>query len=192
MGKYAILCNEQHPFREPRENLGQGKNRNDLASLVYFYNLRIRNLHQKIEMTPLKLNINPKVAEVFNNYPEGFPEKLRYLRQLIITTAEEIGIPTLEETLKWGQPSYLAPKGSTVRLGWKKTNNHYAIYFKCTSKLVLTFKEIYGATFNYEKHRAIEFTLADEVPEQALKHCISMALQYHQIKHLPLLGAGVH
>ena len=95
-------------------------------------------------MSELKLTINPKVAAVFDNYPEGFPEKLMQLRQLIIQTAEEIGIPKLEETLKWGQPSYLAKKGSTVRLGWKKSNNHYAIYFKCTSKLVLTFKEIYG------------------------------------------------
>lgn len=143
-------------------------------------------------MSELKLIIDPKVAAVFENYPEGYPEKLQHLRQLIIETAREIGISQLEETLKWGQPSYLAPKGSTVRLGWKKSNNHYAIYFKCTSKLVLTFKEIYGDTFNYEKNRAIEFRLADEVPTKALKHCISMALQYHKIKHLPLLGAGIH
>ena len=142
-------------------------------------------------MSQLKLKINPKVADVFDNYPEGFPKKLQYLRQLIIDTAIEIGIPELEETLKWGQPSYLAKKGSTVRLGWKKSNNHYAIYFKCTSKLVPTFRVIYEDTFNYEKNRAIEFTLTDEVPVAALKHCISMALQYHQVKHLPLLGASI-
>ncbi len=140
-------------------------------------------------MSELKLTINPKVAEVFDNYPKGFPEKLRHLRQLIIDTAEEIGVGKLEETLKWGQPSYLAPKGSTVRLGWKKVNNQYAIYFKCTSKLVRTFKEVYGDVFNYEKTRAIEFTLEDDVPEEELKHCISMALQYHKVKNLPLLGA---
>ena len=142
-------------------------------------------------MSELKLMIDPRVAEVFNNYPEGFSEKLRHLRQLIIETAKEIGMPVLEETLKWGQPSYLAKKGSTVRLGYKKSNNHYAIYFKCTSKLVLTFREIYGDTFNYEKNRAIEFRLTDEVPEKALKHCIGMALQYHRVKHLPLLGAVI-
>jgi len=140
-------------------------------------------------MSELKLKVNPKVATVFDNYPEGFPDKLVYLRQLIITTAEEIGIPELEETLKWGQPSYLAKKGSTIRLGYKKSNNHYAIYFKCTSKLVPTFKEIYGDTFNYEKNRAIEFRLTDAIPKKALKHCVEMALQYHKVKHLPLLGA---
>lgn len=140
-------------------------------------------------MSELKLTIDPRVAEIFDNYPEGFPEKLRQLRQLIIEAAEEIGIPALEETLKWGQPSYLAKKGSTVRLGWKKSNNYYAIYFKCTSKLVPTFRELYGDLFKYEKNRAIEFTLIDEVPTEALKHCIAMALQYHKVKHLPLLGA---
>ncbi len=142
-------------------------------------------------MSELKLTTNPKVATVFESYPEGFTEKLQHLRQLIIDTAAEIGIPELEETLKWGQPSYLARKGSTVRLGWKKANNHYAVYFKCTSKLVLTFKEIYGDIFNYEQNRAIEFTLADEVPAKELKHCISMALQYHKVKKLPLLGANL-
>jgi len=139
-------------------------------------------------MSELKLIINPKVAEVFENYPEGFSEKLTQLRQLIITTAEEIGIPVLEETLKWGQPSYLAKKGSTIRLGWKKANNHYAIYFKCTSKLVLTFKEIYGDLFKYEKNRAIEFELTDAIPEAALKQCIAGALRYHEVKKMPLLG----
>ncbi len=40
MEKYAILCIEQHPSHESRENLGQGKNRNGLAALVYFYTLQ--------------------------------------------------------------------------------------------------------------------------------------------------------
>ena len=41
MEKYAILCSEPHPFHESRENLRQGKSRNDLAALVYFYTLRV-------------------------------------------------------------------------------------------------------------------------------------------------------
>ncbi|MEM1119003.1 MAG: DUF1801 domain-containing protein [Bacteroidota bacterium] len=140
-------------------------------------------------MNQLQLESNPQVAEVFNNFPIGHKEKLNYLRHLILETAEEINLKKLEETLKWGEPSYLAPKGSTIRLGYKKSNDRYAIYFKCTSKLVPTFREIYGNQFKYEKNRAIEFDLTDEVPASALKHCISMALQYHSLKKLPLLGA---
>ena len=40
----------------------------------------------------------------------------------------------LEETLKWGEPSYLVKKGSTIRMDWKsKAPNQYAMYFKCTN-----------------------------------------------------------
>ncbi len=142
-------------------------------------------------MSQLQLKINPKVAEVFDNYPEGYQEKLRTLRQLVVSTAEELPeVTTLEETLKWGEPSYLAKKGSTIRMDWKKKKpDQYALYFKCTSKLVETFRTIYGDTFAYENNRALLFTLEDELPVEALKHCISMALNYHHLKHLPLLGA---
>ncbi len=85
--------------------------------------------------------------------------------------------------------SYLAKKGSTIRMDWKaKAPNQYAMYFKCTSKLVETFKEVYGDIFKYEKNRAIVFDLEDEVPKEELKECIRLALHYHSLKHLPLLG----
>jgi len=97
---------------------------------------------------------------------------------------------TLEETLKWGEPSYLTKNGSTVRIDWKeKKPNQFAMYFKCTSKLVPTFKKIYANTFEFEGNRAIIFKLNNKIPEKELKHCISMALTYHKIKHIPLLGA---
>ena len=141
------------------------------------------------KMKKLQITSHPKVEEKFQAYPKKIKKKLVYLRQLILETAKEIGIEQLEETLKWGEPSYLVKKGSTIRIDWKsKTPEQYAIYFKCTSKLVLTFKEIYGDLFTYEKNRAILFELNDPVPREALKDCIGMALQYHLVKHLPRLG----
>lgn len=137
-----------------------------------------------------KLIKNPEVDEVFAKHSSLIQAKLLHLRELILATAKETeGINQLEETLKWGEPSYLAKKGSTIRLNKRKSNpNQYAIFFKCTSKLVLTFQEIYGDTFKYEKTRAIVFDLEDEIPVTELKHCIQLALTYHQVKHLPLLG----
>jgi hypothetical protein len=139
----------------------------------------------------MQLTSNPKVNEVFQKYPESVKEKMDHLRTLVLTTAEEIeGLDKLEETLKWGEPSYLTKHGSTVRMDWKEKNpDQYAIYFKCTSKLVPTFKAIYGDIFTFEGSRAIVFKLNDQLPEDELRHCISMALTYHKIKHLPLLGA---
>lgn len=124
------------------------------------------------------------VTEKFDAYPDGIKEKMLRLRALVIECAEELKIPKIEETLKWGEPSYLAKKGSTIRMDWKtKTPDQYAMYFKCTSKLVPTFKKRFGDTFNYEKTRAILFGLDDEIPVSELKACISLALQYHVVKH---------
>jgi len=143
-----------------------------------------------VQMKSLKVNTNPKVEIKFETYPKEVRNKLEYLRKLIIETATEIEtIEEIEETLKWGEPSYLVKKGSTIRIDWKtKTPNQYAIYFKCTSKLVTTFREIYGDTFKYENNRAILFDLADKVPEVELKECIGLALKYHLVKNKPRLG----
>src|SRR5690606_15337915 len=99
----------------------------------------------------MKLNSDPKIEDVFNRYPVFVKPQLLGLRKLILQTASEIdGLQKLEETLKWGEPSYLTKHGSTVRIDWKsKTPNQFAIYFKCTSKLVETFKTVYGNKFTF-------------------------------------------
>jgi hypothetical protein len=141
-------------------------------------------------MHNLRLKTNPAVDQVFKNYPEFVRDKILNLRNLILETANEIEeIMELEETLKWGEPSYLAKKGSTVRIDWKEKNpDQYAIYFKCTSKLVPGFKAIFGNTFKFEGNRAIIFQLDDQLPEAELKQCMAAALTYHSVKHLPTLG----
>jgi hypothetical protein len=74
-------------------------------------------------------------------------------------------------------------------MDWKeKAPDQYALYFKCTSKLVPTFKTVFTDKFNFEKNRAILFKLNEEIPQAELKQCIKMALTYHKIKHLPLLN----
>ncbi|MGD8927299.1 MAG: DUF1801 domain-containing protein [Thioalkalispiraceae bacterium] len=134
---------------------------------------------------------NPQVAEIFANYPESVRKKLVRLRQLILDTAKESDdIGELEETLKWGEPSYLATGGSTIRIDWKKsTPEQYAMYFHCKTKLVDTFRELYTDTFNFSGNRAIVFNKNDKIPVDELKYCIYLSLTYHRRKHLPLLGA---
>ena len=141
-------------------------------------------------MANLAINSNPTVKKVFQNYPDFVREKMLFLRNLILETANEIdGISEIEETLKWGEPSYLVKNGSTLRMDWKsKTPNQYAMYFKCTSRLVETFKITYHKNFEFEGKRAIIFQLNDEIPIIELKSCIKTALTYHNVKHLPTLG----
>lgn len=141
-------------------------------------------------MTNLQIKTNPKVILVFNDYPPEIRPKIDYLRTLIIETAQKIeGLSLLEETLKWSEPSYLAKTGSTLRIDWKPKNpDQYAMYFKCTSKLVPTFKMMYNDLFKFEGSRAIIFQLEDTIPKKELQACITAALTYHKVKHLPTLG----
>ena len=132
---------------------------------------------------------NPEVNAVFKSYPPKMRKKLLFLRKLIFETAssfKEVG--EIEETLKWGEPSYLTSvtkSGSTIRMDWKEAQkNQYAMYFKCTANLVEAFREKYGPLFKYGGNRSILFTLEDQIPEKELKSCIALALTYHGNKKL--------
>lgn len=138
----------------------------------------------------LKINSEPRVKRKFASYPDFVQSQMRFLRYLIIETAKEIEeVHEIEETLKWGEPSYISKHGSTLRMDWKeKTPNQYAMYFKCTSRLVETFRMIFDTTFQFEGNRAIVFQLDQNIPVEALKSCIKATLNYHIVKKQELLG----
>ncbi|SEB81515.1 protein of unknown function (DU1801) [Tenacibaculum sp. MAR_2009_124] len=141
-------------------------------------------------MSTLTITSHPEVALIFKNYPEKVKKQMQTLRELVLKTAEELEqVSKIEETLKWGEPSYVTKTGSTLRMDWKvKTPEQYAMYFQCSSRLVETFKVIFPDSFSYEGKRAIVFQLDEEIPKEKLKHCIKSALLYHKVKHLPTLG----
>ncbi len=141
-------------------------------------------------MAKMYLKIDPRVEDIYNNYPEPIKTKLFELRQLVVETAEQIeNITILEETLKWGEASFLTKYGSTIRINKKKnTTDEYAMYFQCTSKLVSTFRMVYQNMFRFEGNRALVFHVDEDIPKTELKACVRAALCYHKVKHLPRLG----
>lgn len=141
-------------------------------------------------MGKLTLKTDPRVNEVFANYPDFVRDKLQKLRELVIETAEETeSITIMEETLKWGEPSFITKNGSTLRMDWKeKTPNQYAMYFQCTSRLVDTFRLVFDHKFQFEGKRAIVFQLNEKIPELELKECIKASLIYHNVKEQITLG----
>lgn len=134
---------------------------------------------------------NAEVARKFGSYPDSIRAKLLFIRQLILETASQTsGVGEVEETLKWGEPSYVTNSGSTIRIDWKKSSpEQYVMYFNCKAKLVDTFRELHKGQFHFEGNRAIVFHANEKLPVNELKQCIAMALVYHRIKHLPMLGA---
>ena len=123
------------------------------------------------------------VEAVFASYPNPVKSKLLALRKLMFDTAKATpGVGALEETLKWGQPSYLTTEsksGSTIRIDQVKTEaGQYAVYFHCQTDLVETFRELYPE-LRYGGNRSILLDAADRLPEAALRHCVALALTYH-------------
>lgn len=129
---------------------------------------------------------NKKVKAVFDGYPSLIREDLLKLRGLIFHTGlNDDRIGGVEETLKWGQPSYLPHSGSgtTIRIdALKDSETQYGLYVHCQTTLIATFKELYPRQFVYEDKRAIIFNTAQKPDQAALQHCISLALLYHWLK----------
>lgn len=135
---------------------------------------------------------DPAVAAAFSAYPKPLQTRLQALRRLILDAAKATkGVGALQETLKWGQPSYLTTEtksGSTVRIDQvKAVPGQVALYFHCQTDLVATFRERYPQ-LRYGGNRSILLDAEDDVPEAALRHCVALALTYHLRKRKAARG----
>ncbi|WP_457647697.1 DUF1801 domain-containing protein [Profundibacter sp.] len=127
------------------------------------------------------------VKTAFDAFSEPARDTLLKVRPLIFQTAtQNPAVGPLTETLKWGEPAYLTEEtrsGSTIRMAWKPAKpDHGALFFNCKTTLVDTMREIYPDTFTYQGARAVLFRLDQPLPNDALAHCIEMALTYHRNK----------
>jgi hypothetical protein len=127
------------------------------------------------------------VAAVYASYPAAQRRRVLALRELILdVAAKTAGVGPLEESLKWGEPAFVTAQsksGSTVRIAWKKSRpTQYAMYFNCQTTLVDSFKTMFPTAFRFEGNRALLFDEHDEVPVEALRICVAMALTYHAKK----------
>ena len=94
--------------------------------------------------------MSSKPDDRFSTYPLPVQELAIKIRNLILTVASEENLGDVEETLKWGEPSYITKTGSTLRMDWKSKNpNVISIYVNCQTKLIETFKEVYPESFIY-------------------------------------------
>lgn len=134
--------------------------------------------------------MNKAVQIRFDEYPENASIRLEELRSLVFRIAAELELGDVQESLKWGEPSYSVKIGSPLRMDWKSSSpDHYYLFFHCQTKLVDTFRELYVDVLEFQGNRAIVLSLFAPLPEATIKHCLELALTYHQRKHLPLLGA---
>ena len=125
----------------------------------------------------------PEIARVLDAHEDAARTTLLELRKLIHEAAEaNADIGELDETLKWGQPSYTPKKrgiGSSVRLGVTR-DGAPALFFICHTNLVERFRQHYTDALRFEGDRAIVIEGPGPLPAEALRHCIAMALTYHR------------
>lgn len=126
---------------------------------------------------------NASVERAYLAMPESLQVQALELRKLILSTAGEMeATGGIEETLKWGQPSYLPLKakvGSAVRVA-VHDDQHLGLYFNCNTTLVETFRSLFGDDLQYSKNRAVLFDIASPLPQEAIAQCVRMALYYHR------------
>ena len=125
-----------------------------------------------------------EIENVFAAYPPHMRGRLVAVRGLILQVAKEIPeVGEIEEALRWQQPSFLTTSsgsGSTIRIdAVRGREDNYAVYFNCNTTLVDDFKQLYPKVFKFEGNRALIFNVADKLPMNELRHCISLALTYH-------------
>ncbi|GIA32320.1 hypothetical protein VCSRO38_0949 [Vibrio cholerae] len=60
--------------------------------------------------------MNKVVRERFDEYPENARIRLEELRNIVFQIASELELGEVDETLKWGEPSYSVKAGSPLRM----------------------------------------------------------------------------
>ena len=128
--------------------------------------------------------IPEQTCSAWEGLPAALSEKLLRLRGLILDIASaDPDIGPLEETLKWGQAAFLTSdsgSGTTVRIHpHKQSAETYALYVHCQTDLIERYQQLYRETLTFDGKRAVVFDVNDELPVDAVRHCITMALTYH-------------
>lgn len=127
------------------------------------------------------------VADVYAAYPAPARKLLLAIRDMIFETAAALPeAGRITETLKWGEPAYLtsAPKsGTTIRLAWSpKRPKTVGIFVNCQTTLLDEWRGLYGGVLDLVGNREIRLPLGQPFPKDPIRHCLAMALTYHQRK----------
>lgn len=123
---------------------------------------------------------NIEVDNTFMEYPSLYRKRLLELRELIFDIGDRIDKTNkIEESLKWGQPSYTCEGASPIRID-RFEKDKIAMFFHCQTTLVETFRKLFANDLTFSKNRAIVLDPKNELPKEQLNICIEMALTYHK------------
>lgn len=122
---------------------------------------------------------DPAVAAAFDAFAPATRVGALALRDLVLATAQ--GVPQaqpLQEALRWGQPAYLAPRGSTIRVGGHKSAP-FALFVHCQSRLIGDFTLAFPDEDRLDGTRAVLFDDPGQIDPVRHGWLIARALTYH-------------
>jgi hypothetical protein len=115
---------------------------------------------------------DPKAEAIIGD----MPEVAQVLRDLIAIQSDGLEV---QECLRWGQPTYIAPKGSMLRIGMVKSGD-VAIFAHCQTTIISDFAGQFGADFQIEGNRAVVFENTTDIQPEKLRLMINHALRYKE------------
>ncbi|MFQ1699379.1 DUF1801 domain-containing protein [Loktanella agnita] len=125
---------------------------------------------------------NPAVADAYDALPPDVRDMALTLRDLILSVAWDTPqVGRIEETLKWGQPSYLTSEtksGSTLRIGMAK-NGGAALFAHCATNIISTYANTFPEADQIEGNRAVIFMRAQDIVPERVRLLIYHGLTYH-------------
>ena len=127
------------------------------------------------------------VRDVVGRFSPQAQNTFHQIRDLVFLVAGQTdGVGRIDETLKWGEPSYLtsaSKSGTTIRVcSPKNAPDKIGIYVNCKTSLVDTYRELYGDELTLVGTRAIMLQTNQALPVEPIKHAIALALTYHKSK----------
>jgi hypothetical protein len=123
---------------------------------------------------------SPAVAQAFDDMPDDTRAHLYALRTLIFDTAATLPVGRIEESLKWGQPSYTTPdtKAATpIRLGIAKSGD-IAVLTHCQATVMSDFRALAPPDMRFDGNRALHLSPDAPLPLEEITPLIRAALTY--------------
>ncbi|WNO09739.1 DUF1801 domain-containing protein [Teredinibacter sp. KSP-S5-2] len=128
------------------------------------------------------MKIPKPVDKIFSGYPKEARKCLLDLRNIIYEVAKDEGVKMLEESLKWGEPSYrpINPRiGTAVRIAWKsKTPENIYLFVNCKTSLVDKYRVLFSDVLTFEGNRAVVIPINKPLSYEPLRECIRLAFCY--------------
>ena len=131
--------------------------------------IRLRQIARMIHPAP------DDVTRVIEGYAPDTRKGVLTLRDLILDLADE----PLTEALRWGQPSYIARRGTPLRLGPHREAS-FAIFAHCQSNVINTYASQFPGWDRIDGNRAVLFDHVDQIEPERLATLIRHALTYRR------------